>query len=34
MEGLLLGILLMLVTWWIMFRTASWLGGWNDGGKN
>ena len=31
---ILLGILMMLLTWWLMFRAARWLGGWDDGGKN
>lgn len=29
MDETLLSIVLMLVTWWAMFRTARWLGGWD-----
>lgn len=30
MDGTLLAIVLMLVTWWVMFRMARWLGGWDN----
>ena len=29
MDGTLIAIVLMLITWWIMFRMARWLGGWD-----
>lgn len=33
MDDTILAIIMMLVTWWVMFRAARWLGGWGDGEK-
>src|SRR5690625_2415019 len=32
MDAIILSLLLMLLTWWSVFRVAQWLGGWNDRG--
>lgn len=30
MDETLVAIVLMLLTWWVMFRMARWLGGWSN----
>lgn len=32
MDATLIAILVMLATWWVMFRAARWIGGWDDRG--
>ena len=33
MDAIILSLLLMLLTWWTVFRVARWLGGWDDRGE-